>query len=84
MHHDLKLCAPYFRAVITREKTAELRFNDRDFQKGDTAQLWEINTDKLRTGSYIMIEITHICRFACLQENWVMLSFKITSSHKEK
>ena len=36
MNHELKIHDCYYTAIIDGEKTCELRFNDRNFQKGDT------------------------------------------------
>ena len=35
MTHILKLSEDYIEPVLNREKTFEVRFNDRGFQKGD-------------------------------------------------
>lgn len=43
MIHNLKTWPEYFRAVRNREKTFELRFNDRDFKVGDVLLLQEFN-----------------------------------------
>lgn len=37
--HILKVAAPYYRAVVSGEKTFEVRRNDRSFQRGDTLLL---------------------------------------------
>lgn len=37
--HVLKTVEPYFSAVLSGEKTFEIRRNDRGFQKGDTLVL---------------------------------------------
>jgi hypothetical protein len=39
--HTLKVAAPYFDALLSGEKTFEVRLNDRGFQKGDLLRLWE-------------------------------------------
>lgn len=39
--HELKVAAPYFDALLSGEKTFEVRRNDRGFQKGDQLRLWE-------------------------------------------
>ena len=41
MKHELKIWPQYFQAVLTGEKTFELRINDRGFQKGDLVILKE-------------------------------------------
>jgi len=39
--HELKTINPFFESLWIREKTFELRKNDRDFQKGDILRLKE-------------------------------------------
>jgi hypothetical protein len=41
MHHDLKIWPQYFQPVRQRNKTFEVRFNDRGYQAGDTVTLKE-------------------------------------------
>lgn len=43
MIHELKILPLYFEAVARREKTFEIRVNDRDYHVGDTLLLkeWE-------------------------------------------
>jgi hypothetical protein len=36
MHHELKIKDCYYQAITEKRKTCELRFNDRDYQTGDT------------------------------------------------
>ena len=42
--HKLKLPEPYFSAVLSGEKTFEVRRNDRGYQRGDTLVLWDVTT----------------------------------------
>ena len=46
-HHDLKLSAEFFDASEAGLKPFEVRFNDRDYQAGDTLQMREIAADGL-------------------------------------
>jgi hypothetical protein len=39
--HDLKILSEHFQAIKKREKTFDIRKNDRDFQKGDILILRE-------------------------------------------
>lgn len=39
MKHYLKIEQPYYDAVKEGNKTFEIRFNDRGYQKGDTVEL---------------------------------------------
>jgi ASC-1-like (ASCH) protein len=39
--HELKVMPQYFQRIVTGQKTFEIRFNDRDYQVGDTLFLKE-------------------------------------------
>ena len=43
-HHDLKVAPKYFNKIISGEKTAEIRRNDRDFRCGDMMTLREFRS----------------------------------------
>lgn len=43
--HNLKIESVYFEAVRSGDKTFEIRFNDRDYKKGDFVVLHEFNVD---------------------------------------
>lgn len=57
--HDLKCDAGYYEAVDLGWKTAELRFNDRDFAPHDIIRLHEQQYGK-PTGKSLERRITHI------------------------
>ena len=57
--HDLKILPEYFQAVKSGEKTFEIRFNDRNFQKGDMLHLREWDGNGY-TGESIFVEVTYI------------------------
>lgn len=59
MVHDLKCAAGWYEAVELGHKTAELRFNDRDFAPHDIVRLHEFDRGQL-TGRTIERRITHI------------------------
>ena len=46
MTHELKILPEYFGAVSLREKTFEIRKNDRDYHVGDTLVLKEWDGEK--------------------------------------
>lgn len=76
--HKLKTWPIYFEAVQRREKTAELRLNDRDFQVGDFLYLLEYDQLTSYSGKFISVQITHIIQgINHLKENHIMLRFKI-------
>ena|SRR5437868_2348434 len=80
MTHDLKILPEYFAEVFKDKKTAEIRFDDRDFRIGDTMVLREWKPRKKEyTGRKIIVKITGITRLARVIEgvdfNWLVLYF---------
>ena len=76
--HNLKCESPYFLEVWEGRKKAELRKDDRRFEVGDGLMLWETKGGE-RTGSRIMLIITHILRGTPqygLQDGFCILSFE--------
>ena len=83
--HKLKIEKRWLDRIIAGEKTSELRYNDRDFQKGDRVFMeWTAPygraTDKdpgpLSAG--ITVTITHVLtEVPGLDEGYAVLSFKI-------
>jgi hypothetical protein len=82
MEHDLKCIAPYFEEVYDENKTAEMRFNDRGFQKGDTVKLNHWSKEghcAIEPYQPIKILITHVLtgeQFG-IKDGHCMFSFKI-------
>jgi len=61
MIHELKTWPEYYRAVISGEKTFEIRKNDRNYQVGDILDLQEYDPEKqLYTGASIWMEVLYI------------------------
>ena len=58
MTHELKILPEYYDAVASREKTFEIRKNDRDYHPGDTLILKEWSR-----GKYTGREITRYVNF---------------------
>ncbi len=54
--HKVKILQQYFDAVVSRIKTAEVRYNDRGYESGDWLVLEEW-TGKYYTGLYIVRRI---------------------------
>lgn len=53
MVHELKTWPEYFKAIEDGRKNFEVRYNDRNFQVGDTLILQEYDPDKKRfTGEW--------------------------------
>ncbi len=78
-HHDLKSIGDRFEAIIDGRMIGESRFNDKDFQVGDTVTFIngvELSKDLFRSsGRTINAVISHIDTF-CAAEGHVILSYK--------
>lgn len=56
--HELKILPPFYNAVVSGEKTFEIRLNDRDFRSGDLVFLKEYSKkDSCFTGRMVSAEI---------------------------
>ena len=74
--HYLKILPEYFDEVVRRIKTAEVRYNDRGFSKGDLLVLEEW-TGKEYTGYAVVRRITAVYDLAKIGcENYVLLCMK--------
>lgn len=80
MTHVLKLSEDYIEPVLNREKTFEVRFNDRGYQKGDLIKFTAISRhgvpymyEKLESRVY---EITYVHSGLGLKEGYVVLGIK--------
>lgn len=58
MIHELKILPEYFNAVVSGEKTFEIRKNDRPFHKGDLLALNEFNGKY--TGNSCLVYVDYI------------------------
>lgn len=78
--HRLKIKSEHFSAVINNTKTAEIRYNDRNYQVGDILILNEIDENGIFTGNKCVVTVTHILdNNQYLQTGYVMLSFHLRS-----
>ena len=59
MTHELKILPEYFDLVTSREKTFEIRKNDRDYHVGDTLILKEWDGEKY-TGRLVILYVNYI------------------------
>lgn len=75
MTHKLKIDEEYFDAVENGLKNFEIRYNDRNFEVGDTIILREITKNKEFTGREIKGRITYLSEFE-QKEGYVVFSFK--------
>lgn len=76
--HKLKIAPKYFSAVISDQKRAELRKDDRGFKTGDLLHLCEWQHGKF-TGREQITAITHVLALSELNpnlESWAMLSIR--------
>ena len=82
--HTLKIDPAVFADVLSGAKTFEIRFNDRDFQVGDTLRLLETEHDGadmksgaplIYTGREVTKTVSHILTGYGLADGWCCLSF---------
>lgn len=77
MVHGLKIAPKYFEKVVSKEKSFEVRYDDRNFKVGDVLKLMEY-TEGSYTGRSIYAKVTYILRdFEGLQPNFVVLSIEL-------
>lgn len=78
MQHSLKINLVYYNELLNGNKTAELRFNDRNFKIKDIIHFHEYETEQFYTGSKCLtFEITHILTdFEGLKQGFCVLSIK--------
>lgn len=78
--HELKIKSEYFMDVARGRKSAEIRFNDRNYKVGDILNLYEIDKSGNRTGRKCSVIISHILDDAeYLRDGYVMLSIGVMS-----
>ena len=76
MVHGLKIAPNYFEKVVSKEKSFEVRYNDRDFKVGDILKLMEYVDGSVKDSIYV--KVTYILReFEGLQPNFVVLSIEL-------
>ena len=68
MTHKLKINAEYLQNLLEGIKKAEIRYNDRDYQRGDILEFWD--SEK----RFVFFTITHIHSGLGLKEGYVALS----------
>lgn len=74
--HELKIAPEYFEKVLSKEKTFEFRYNDRNYQVDDILKLKEYDNGQY-TGREISVQITYILQdFEGLESNYAILSIK--------
>lgn len=79
--HKLKIKSEHFSAVINKTKTAEIRYNDRNYRVDDILILNEIDSLGNFTGKNCEVIVTHVLDDnQYLQTGYVMLSFHMLNS----
>lgn len=76
VEHKLKIKSEHYINVINGTKTAEIRYNDRNYQVDDILILNEIDENGVFTGNKCIVTVTHVLDDnQYLQTGYVMLSF---------
>lgn len=76
--HKLKIKSEHYINVINGTKTAEIRYNDRNYQVDDILILNEIDENGNFTGKICAVIVTHVLDDnQYLQNGYVMLSFRM-------
>ncbi len=76
-NHRLKIKPEYFEDIVKGELTFQVRFNDRNFKKGDFLILEEFDS-RGYTGRYINAEITYVLDdYTLMREHYVCLGIKV-------
>lgn len=79
MNHQIKIREEYADAVLSGEKSFEVRENDRNYQKGDTVQFQVVDNLSFPTIhplNYRRFLITYVLSGWGLKDNWVAFSIK--------
>lgn len=73
--HELKVLKKYAHHLITRDKTFEIRKNDRDFRVGDILHLKEIDDEsKEYTGFEMFLKVIYMHQGLGLEDGYVCMS----------
>lgn len=79
MKHKLKTWPDYYHEVISGKKPFEVRYNDRNFQVGDTLSLLEWSPEfEDYTGKQCDFEVTYILEGGAfgIEEGYVVMAIK--------
>lgn len=92
MTHEIKIYDYYADAVISGEKTFEVRYNDRGYQKGDFVKFKVMDTTDSVYRSFPLTshplhgkvyEITYILSGFGVADNWVVFSIRPVEEEKD-
>ena len=87
LRHELKCWPPYFAAVLSGDKSFEVRRHDRDFHEGDVLTLREWNQNSQRyTGRLLDARITYLLpggEFG-IEDGYCVLGIEVTGWNEVK
>jgi len=76
--HELKLHPQYYDRIVSRQKTFECRYNDRDFQVGDKLFLYGFNPQtKKNDGTFIVCNVTYLLIGLGLREGFCVMGIEV-------
>ena len=73
MIHDLRIDQNYLSNLVSGLKKAEIRINDRDYQRGDILRFKDYSETKVKE---YLFEVTHIHSGLGLERLYVVLSVR--------
>lgn len=79
MLHRLKIMEDYANSICCGDKTFEVRYNDRNYQKGDYIEFSPVSRDGIRiihNIEEIMFEITNVHSGLGMADGYVVLAIK--------
>lgn len=79
MKHHLKIKQCYLKHIVENKKSFEVRFNDRDFQVGDTIVFLPLNDDiynVYENGQISNYQIIYVHHALGMAENYVVLGIE--------
>ena len=77
IRHKLKIEENYLKNLVMGTKKSDIRFNDRDYQKGDILEYIYWSNPNVLTWYYF--EVTHVHSGVGMQEGYVCLSVTPTN-----
>ena len=86
MTHKIKILEQFARAVLSGDKTFELRENNRGYQKGDMLHFVPIDKLGVRSSDIDEFEaiVTYVLAGWGLKEGYVALGIKLTSGERRE
>lgn len=79
--HELKIERRFLERILDGSKNFEIRFNDRDFQKGDELFLRPVDQQR---GALLIATITYVLHFPeGLKDGWVALGIEVSDKNKK-